>query len=132
MKLQKLIIVAIFMLSLTVNACKETDTTEKEPAMDMTNLIGDWTLTDATINGKKRNSLDDATFSFVDDKTLTISVGDIPGVNADEVTPYTLDNQTIKDVGSFKLNFEITTLDAKKMTLQSEIQGMDCNFVFQK
>lgn len=121
-------LILLLIIGLTITACKEeTSTIEEEPAVDLTSLMGEWIIETAERGEKPVPSLNGGVFNFVDDKTVILGVN-LPGINIDEPVTYDLDGESIKNVGSEKLNFDIETLDAKNMVLNVKIQGFDCRF----
>lgn len=135
MKIHKIILLTLLSMSLSIYACQESEPTEQEQPQEeeinTENLIGAWRVIDAEKNGEKLNSIEDAVFTFNDDKTLTIN-SNFPGINKDEATPYELNDLTIGKVGSYELDFEIIGLTENSMLLTSKIQGIDFQFKLEK
>lgn len=129
MKIFNALTLLLLLLGLTITACKEEapTTQEEESTIDLTSLTGEWIIETVEKEGETVNSLNGGVFNFVDDKTLVVGAN-LPGVSIDEPTAYELDGESIKNVGSMKLNFDIKSLDAKKMVLSSRIQGLEFSF----
>lgn len=122
----------LLLIGLTITACKEeSSTVQEESAVDLTSLTGEWIIETVEKEGETVNSLNGGIFNFVDDKTLILGAN-LPGVSIDEPTSYELDEESIKNVGSMNLSFDIKSLDAEKMVLSSRIQGIEFNFNFNR
>lgn len=121
----------LLILGLTITACKDETPTAQEEVVDLTSLQGEWVIDTVKRGEEIAPSLNGGIFHFVDDKTLILGAN-LPGVTIDEPTAYELDGESIKNVGSMKLNFDIQSLNAEKMVLNSRIQGLEFSFNFSR
>ena len=120
-------IALLLLIGLSIAACKQEEETPEQSAIDMSALPGEWVIETAKRGEKVAPSLNGGTFNFVDDKTVIVGIN-LPGITIDEPTSYKLDGENIKITSDNEIDFNIESLDAKSMVLNTKIQGFDWSF----